>query len=105
MSLLNLKKGDRVLITGCGLGEDAVFCSESVGLEFGIVHAQDLSSKFVEYASNLVPENVVLTVLNALDLPYKDNYFDAVCHFGGINLFDNIKQGIAEMNRVCKVGG
>ncbi|MEY8673109.1 class I SAM-dependent methyltransferase [Francisella philomiragia] len=105
LSLLNLKKGYKVLITGCGLGEDAIFCSEAVGLKSGVVHAQDLSSRFVEYASSLVPENVVLTVSDALDLPYKDNYFDAVCHFGGINLFDDIRQGIAEMNRVCRVGG
>ena len=42
---------------------------------------------------------------DALSLPYCDNYFDAVYHFGGINLFGNIRLAISEMERVCKLGG
>ena len=38
-------------------------------------------------------------------MPYRDGYFDGVYHFGGINLFGDIKQAILEMNRVCQVGG
>ncbi len=102
---LNLQKGQKVLITGCGLGEDIGICLELVGAD-GEVHAQDFSQKFIEYCSNIFNQsNVLLTISNALDLPYHDNYFDAVCHFGGINLFGDIHKAIHEMTRVCKVGG
>ena len=35
----------------------------------------------------------------------QDDYFDAVFHFGGINLFGDVAGAIAEMDRVCKTGG
>ncbi|MBS8272011.1 class I SAM-dependent methyltransferase [Thalassospira tepidiphila] len=99
---LNSKK---VLITSCGLGEDVAVASELVGVD-GVIHAQDLSKKFVELASmNNASENVYINVSDALSLPYCDNYFDAVYHFGGINLFGDIRLAISEMERVCKVGG
>ena len=98
-------KGKNVLITSCGLGEDVKVAGDCVG-ENGFVHAQDLSRYFVTLvAEKYLAPNVVLTVSNALDLPYRDNYFDAVYHFGGINLFGDISLAIFEMNRVCKVGG
>ena len=50
-------------------------------------------------------KSVCFTISNALDLPYKDDYFDAVFHFGGINLFGDVAVAIAEMDRVCKTGG
>ena len=98
-------EGKRVLITSCGLGEDVKVASDYVGAN-GFVHAQDLSRHFVSLAAEKCSgSNVVLTVSDALDLPYIDDYFDAVYHFGGINLFGDISLAISEMNRVCKVGG
>lgn len=102
---LNLKPGQRVLVTSCGLGEDVAVCLDQVG-EAGWVHAQDLSRQFVVHAqSRLQSDRVVFTLSNALDLPYKDDYFDAVYHFGGINLFGDIAKAVSEMNRVCRAGG
>jgi len=99
---LNSKK---ILITSCGLGEDVSAAAELVGND-GVIHAQDLSLKFVELSSqNNSLDNVFINVSDALSLPYCDNYFDAVYHFGGINLFGDIELAISEMERVCKVGG
>ena len=87
------------------MGEDIKVASDYVGAN-GFVHAQDLSRHFVSIAAEKYSEsNVVLTVSDALDLPYVDDYFDAVYHFGGINLFGDMSLAISEMNRVCKVGG
>jgi len=95
----------KILITSCGLGEDVSVASELVGVD-GVIHAQDLSARFVELsAANNAVENVYINVSDALALPYSDNYFDAVYHFGGINLFGDIQLAISEMERVCKVGG
>lgn len=105
ISVMNLGLGDRVLVTSCGLGEDVEICRVAVG-PTGIVHAQDLSKTFVKYASERINSpNVFFTISNALDLPYKDGYFDAVFHFGGINYFGDTPKAISEMSRVCKVGG
>ena len=87
------------------MGEDVAVASELVGVD-GVIHAQDLSKRFAELsATNNALENVYINVSDALALPYCDNYFDAVYHFGGINLFGDIQLAISEMERVCKVGG
>ena len=105
LSILELQPGQRVLITSCGLGEDVELCAAQVG-STGFVHAQDLSRIFVEHARDAVThDQCAFTVSNALDLPYKDNFFDAVYHFGGINLFGNLQRAVHEMTRVCKTGG
>lgn len=98
-------KSKKVLITSCGLGEDIAVVSKLVGSD-GVIHAQDLSKNFVEVSSqNNISDNIFINVSDALSLPYCDNYFDAVYHFGGINLFGDIRLAISEMERVCKVGG
>jgi SAM-dependent methyltransferase len=72
----------------------------------GEIHAQDLSKAMVLEASKLVPEdNICFSVSNALALPYRSRYFDAVFHFGGINLFGDVKKAICELERVCRIGG
>ena len=80
----------KIQITGCGLGEDISLALQMVGPN-GFVHAQDLSKKFIATAAikNCVG-NAPLNASDALALPYRDNYFDAVYHFGGINLFGDI---------------
>ncbi|KRI01742.1 hypothetical protein AO057_01305 [Curvibacter sp. PAE-UM] len=105
LSHLKLSAGMKVLITGCGLGEDIPIVSKAVGLG-GEVHAQDISKAMVlESAKNNTQPNTLFTISNANCLPYASGYFDAVFHFGGINLFGDTKKAIAELDRVCKKGG
>lgn len=110
---LNLKQGDRVLVTGCGLGDDLKCIIPIIG-RTGEIFAQDISDLMIAAtARRLVSkevdsfntENLHLCVSNASMLPYTDAYFDAVYHFGGINLFSDMKSAIHEMARVVKVGG
>jgi SAM-dependent methyltransferase len=42
---------------------------------------------------------------NAAYLPFSDNYFDAVFHFGGINEFSDQRKAFQEINRVVHPGG
>lgn len=105
LSHLKLSAGMKVLITGCGLGEDIPIVCKAVGSE-GEVHAQDISKAMVlESARNNTQPNTLFTISNASCLPYASGYFDAVFHFGGINLFGNTRKAIAELDRVCKKGG
>lgn len=105
LSHLKLSPGMKVLITGCGLGEDVSIVSKAVGSD-GEVHAQDISKAMVlESAKNNAQPNTLFTISNANCLPYASGYFDAVFHFGGINLFGDTRKAIAELDRVCKRGG
>ncbi len=105
VSKLQLSRGHKVLVTGCGFGDDLPLILNSVG-QTGEIHAQDLSKELLLSASGNNPQdNIFFSFSSATWLPYASNYFDAVLHFGGINLFDSVKKGIAEMERVCKVGG
>jgi SAM-dependent methyltransferase len=102
---LKLSRGMKVLVTGCGLGDDLPLILNSIGVE-GEIHAQDLSKSMVVSASKLSGgENICFSISNATSLPYVSRYFDAVYHFGGINLFGDTRKAIAEMERVCKIGG
>ena len=107
---LNLQKGNRVLITACGLGDDIRPIMDAIG-EQGEVYANDLAAEMVVASSDYLypdqssPKNLFYAVCDAQNLPFENDYFDAAFHFGGINLFDNMKSAIEEMERVVKPGG
>ena len=110
-SKLNIKKGDKVLITGCGLGDDVQAVLDVVGPN-GEVYANDLAAKMVLAASNSSidehkgsPKNLFFSICDAQVLPFTDKFFDCAFHFGGINLFDDMEAAIREMDRVVKPGG
>jgi SAM-dependent methyltransferase len=42
---------------------------------------------------------------NGLYLPFADGSLDAVFHFGGINMFSDVRGGLAEMTRIVRPGG
>jgi SAM-dependent methyltransferase len=106
---LKLQKGNRVLITGCGLGADIPPVTGVVGPE-GEVFAIDLAAEMVVAASYEVVRaqptlrNRFFAVCDAQALPFSDNFFDGAFHFGGINLFDDVALAISEMERVVKPG-
>lgn len=111
ISKLKLRKGNKVLITGCGLGDDIKPIADIVGLE-GEVYANDLAAEMLVAVSHYYvaadqspPMNLFLSICDAQSLPFADNFFDSAFHFGGINLFDNIELAISEMERVVTPGG
>lgn len=107
---LQVGKGCKVLITGCGLGDDIIPLLESVGLD-GKIFATDISQEMIIHVSHRFENELAqtdrlnLAVCDAHHLPFSDDTFDAAFHFGGINLFSNVKQAIVEMDRVVKPGG
>jgi ubiquinone/menaquinone biosynthesis C-methylase UbiE len=107
---LEIRRGQRVLVTGCGLGSDIQPIAEAVGPD-GKVFAQDLAPEMVYAAAKLASaysldtQNIYFSISDAQNLPFADSFFDGVFHFGGINLFDNVRLAISEMARVTKPGG
>lgn len=108
---IGLKKGQCVLITGAGAGNDLPYLSRALSGR-GDIYAQDIAKEMLlagvsRYRTELAGSGVGLhfSVSDATNLPFADGFFDAAYHFGGINLFPDIAKGIAEMNRVVKPGG
>ena len=111
ISKLNLAKGQKILITGVGAGNDLPYIAQLIGKE-GVIFAQDYSLQMLMSAVkrakndfNLTDYNIEFSVSNAINLPFSNDSFDAAYHFGGLNLFTDIGKGIAEMDRVVKNGG
>jgi ubiquinone/menaquinone biosynthesis C-methylase UbiE len=108
---IGLKKGQRLLITGAGAGNDLPYLVHELS-GMGDIYVQDIAKEMLlagvsRYTSELAGSGVELhfSVSDATNLPFADGFFDAAYHFGGINLFPNIAKGIAEMNRVVRPGG
>ena len=107
---LKLTGGNKVLVTGCGLGNDIPPILNIIGSD-GEVYANDLAAQMVVSVSHHLmthhpnSQSVFLSVCDAQILPFPSDFFDGAFHFGGINLFDNIKSAISEMERVVKPGG
>ncbi len=108
---LQLRKGDLVLVTGAGTGNDLPFLARRLAGS-GEIYAQDIAQQMLltgveRYRAEVERTGVALhfSVSDATNLPFPDGHFDAAYHFGGINLFSDVRRGIAEMNRVVRTGG
>ena len=50
-------------------------------------------------------EKISLQEADSENLPFEDNYFDAVCVSFGVRNFENLEKGLSDMFRVLKPGG
>lgn len=108
---LPLVRGQKVLVTGAGAGNDLPYLARRLDGQ-GEIYAQDLAREMLltgverhQRELGRLGVDVHFSVSDATNLPFPDGYFDAAYHFGGINLFPNIRAGFAEMNRVVRTGG
>ena len=103
---LELKSGYRVLEVSTGTGSNIPIIAKQIGDE-GKVYAMDLSPEMMAVARDKLHRkgiNAEFALANGAHLPYKDNTFDAVLHFGGINTFGDKKGALSEMMRVARPG-
>lgn len=105
---LSLEPSAKVLDIASGTGEPGLSIAAHV-LENGSVTATDLSDKMLsianEKAKGLGLRNFDVQVADACELPFEDNYFDAICCRLGFMFFPDIKLAATEMLRVLKPGG
>jgi ubiquinone/menaquinone biosynthesis C-methylase UbiE len=113
VDMLGVHAGDRILEVGCGTGRDSYRLAGRLD-EGGVLFMQDLSANMVFaclQSMNARAEQMRLrcrleySVCNAAHLPFPDDFFDGVFHFGGLNQFGDIPRALAEMTRVIRTGG
>jgi len=106
VDLLELKPGARVLEVSVGTGANLPFLAHRAGRSGHIV-ALDLSWGMMGVAKARgarLSTPVDLVRGDAVHLPFASDSFDAVLHFGGLNLFGDRAQALAEMVRVARPG-
>jgi SAM-dependent methyltransferase len=106
--LLGLRPGDGVLDVACGPGNFSRAFAGAVG-DSGLVVGIDASATMLDRgAADLrrsALRNLLLVRGSALELPFVNDSFDAVCCFAALHLFDDPFAGLDEMARVLTPGG
>lgn len=104
---LRLRPGMRVLDVGCGMGTDVFEIVKSVAPE-GAVTGVDLSESLIAEAIGRATGRdlpVTFQVADARNLPFPNNYFDAVRTERLLMHVPNPASALAEMARVLAPGG
>lgn len=111
VSRLRLLKGQSLLVTGAGAGNDLPYLASLMQGE-GTIFAQDIARPMLvagaarhEKTVTSMGVDIHFSVSDATCLPFEDCVFDAAYHFGGLNIYPDVAKGIAEMDRVVKPGG
>lgn len=105
ISNVPLKSDFKVLDLCTGTGDIAIYIASIV--KDGLVIGADFSEKMLEIARKKGEgiENLAFVQADALDLPFKDEEFDACFISFGLRNLTDLRKGLAEMKRVTKNGG
>ena len=107
-SLLALAPGDGVLDVACGPGNFSRTFAHAVG-DTGLVVGVDASRPMLERAAvdgrNADVDNLAFVRGDAVELPFRDNSFDAVCCFAALHLFADPFRALDRMRAVLTPGG
>lgn len=105
---LKVKKNMKLLLLGCGLGDEIIYLHNKYKKMKIRFYYQDISKVMTEYAFKNISKkkiNCKYIVSGSDKLPFEKDFFDGIFHFGGINLFKNPKSSLNEMMRVTKDKG
>ena len=96
-----------ILDIATGTGDLAIALADSsaekiVGLD---ISAGMLSVGQKKIDAKELGDKIEMVQADSEDLPYDDNFFDAVTVAFGVRNFENLDQGLSEINRVLKPGG
>lgn len=108
LDLARIAPGNRVLVVGTGVGEEALDAATRVGTA-GEVVATDVSAAMIAEAirsvSNARVANVRCLVMDAQHLKFRPGTFDAVISRNTLMFIPDLNLALAEMNRVLKWKG
>lgn len=106
-----IKEGMTVLDLGCGSGAFTTFVARAAG-EKGKVYALDIQANMLKQLENKLtkPENqdiknIKLIQSSAYELPFDDNYLDAVYMVAVLQEIPDRSRALQQVKRVLKPGG
>tara|TARA_B100000315_G_scaffold249789_1_gene281551 strand:+ start:337 stop:1122 length:786 start_codon:yes stop_codon:yes gene_type:complete len=97
---MNVSRGTCLLDTGCGAGGGSKMAVELGATVFGL----DASEAMISFAQKFVPEGD-FRVGELEELPFDDDYFDAVMAANSVQYAENPNNALKEIRRVCKPEG
>ena len=106
--LLGLVPGDGVLDVACGPGNftrDFTRVVGEAGLAVGIDASQTMLARAVRDTPATEYPAAAYVRGNAVELPFRDQSFDAVCCFAALHFFDDPFGALDHMTRVLTPGG
>jgi SAM-dependent methyltransferase len=106
--LLGLTPGDGVLDVACGPGNFARDFARSVGpagLVVGIDASQTMLARAVADTRTAGVDNVAYVRGDAIELPFRDAAFDAVCCFAALHIFAEPMRALDRMTEILTPGG
>jgi SAM-dependent methyltransferase len=106
--LLALSRGDGVLDVACGPGNFSREFARTVadtGLVVGIDSSRPMLERAVRETRRALIDNLAFVHGDAVELPFRDRSFDAVCCFAALHLFPEPFAALDHMRRVLTPGG
>lgn len=108
LEMAELQPGEDVLETSCGTGQVTIRAARHISYS-GELMATDLSEKMIEEAEKLAKDysitNIRFRRMEAEDLDFEENRFDAAICSLGLMYFPFPVKALNEMHRVLKPGG
>lgn len=104
---IGIRPGETVLDHCTGPGSNLPALSRAVGPTGSLV-GMDLSGLVLRQARRMAGRRGIVVDLHQADaraLPYADETFDTVVHYGAVNQFEDKRAAIAEIVRVTKANG
>ncbi len=107
IKILKQKPAPMILDVATGTGDLAI---EACNTEPVAVYGVDISTEMLKIASEKVKKKrlhmtVHLKEGDSEDLPFDNNFFDAVLVAFGVRNFEHLQKGLSEMQRVLRPGG
>ena len=108
IELVKAKNPENALDIATGTGDLAIMMAESTAAEKII--GLDLSVGMLEVGKKKIldknlADKIEMVVGDSENIPYPDNYFDAITVSFGIRNFETLEKGLAEIYRVLKPNG
>ncbi len=97
----------RVLDIATGTGDLAILMAETQAIQ---IIGLDISEGMLEVGKQKIKERnlnnrIEMVLGDSENLPFEDNYFDAITVAFGVRNFETLEKGLAEILRVLKPGG
>jgi demethylmenaquinone methyltransferase/2-methoxy-6-polyprenyl-1,4-benzoquinol methylase len=107
VNMLKELEPERILDLASGTGDFAI---ESLRLNPKEIIGMDISEGMLEVGRQKMKKHgydkvISMRLGDSEDLPFEDNYFDALTVGFGVRNYENLEKGLAEMFRVVRPGG